>query len=93
MDIEARDDRIPVAASLRVPVVLIGVPDDPAGCTASTSTSRRRRGWPSTSSPTTGHDRIALIGHPADDVERDLNYVRPLLRRGARGGRAARPSV
>src|ERR1700740_1495271 len=31
MDIEARDERVPVAASLPVPVILIGVPDDPAG--------------------------------------------------------------
>ena len=31
MDIEDHDERVPVAASLSVPVVLIGVPDDPAG--------------------------------------------------------------
>ena len=31
MDIEADDARIPVAAALRVPVILIGVPDDSAG--------------------------------------------------------------
>src|SRR5437763_12546231 len=31
MDVQARDERVPVAASLPVPVVLVGVPDDPAG--------------------------------------------------------------
>ena len=31
MDIEAKDERVPVAASLPVPVILIGVPEDPAG--------------------------------------------------------------
>ncbi len=31
MDIEARDPRIPVIAALRVPVILIGVPDDADG--------------------------------------------------------------
>jgi len=30
MDIEAKDERVPVAASLPVPVILIGVPEDPA---------------------------------------------------------------
>ena len=31
MDIEALDERVPIAASLPMPVVLIGVPADPAG--------------------------------------------------------------
>src|SRR5207237_37192 len=31
MDLQAVDERVPVAGSLRVPVVLVGVPDDPQG--------------------------------------------------------------
>jgi DNA-binding LacI/PurR family transcriptional regulator len=79
MDIEAHDERIPVAASLRVPVVLVGVPEDPAGlhCVDLDFPMAARLAVDELAE--TGHDRLAFIGHAADDVERDLNYVRRFM--------------
>ena len=79
MDIEAHDERIPVAASLRVPVVLVGVPEDPAGlhCVDLDFPMAARLAVDELAE--TGHDRLVLVGHAADDVERDLNYVRRFM--------------
>lgn len=80
MDIEASDPRIPVAASLRVPVILIGVPDDTAGLpcvdldfalAARTAVDELAR---------LGHRRITVVGHAPEVVARDINYVRRFQR-------------
>src|SRR4051812_8596691 len=75
MDIEARDERVPVAASLPVPVVLIGVPDDPAGlrCVDLDFAAAARMAVGELAA--TGHDRLVVLGYPAEITERRLNYV------------------
>ena len=82
MDIEARDARIPVAAALAVPVILIGLPADPAGlpCVDLDFDAAGRLAVAHLADD--GHDRIAVIGHPPDIVARDLNFLRR-FRRGA----------
>ncbi len=79
MDIEARDERVPVAASLPVPVILIGVPEDPAGLRCVDLDHRLAAQMAVSELADTGHDRLVFIGYPAELVERDLNYVRRFL--------------
>jgi DNA-binding LacI/PurR family transcriptional regulator len=75
MAVEADDERIPVAASIEVPVVLVGIPDDRAGLycvdvdfaqAARTAVQELAR---------TGHDRVTVIGYPAALTERRINFV------------------
>ncbi|MFI5953396.1 LacI family DNA-binding transcriptional regulator [Cryptosporangium sp. NPDC051539] len=76
MDLHARDDdRLPVAAEVRTPVILIGVPDDPHGlhCVDLDFALAARLAVDELAA--CGHDRLALVGHPAEIVHRDLNYV------------------
>jgi DNA-binding LacI/PurR family transcriptional regulator len=75
MDIEAHDERIPVVSSLRVPVILIGVPNDADGlyCVDVDFTAAARLAVGELVAA--GHDRIAVIGHAPEVVTRDLNYV------------------
>jgi DNA-binding LacI/PurR family transcriptional regulator len=79
MDIEAKDERVPVAASLPVPVILIGVPEDPAGLHCVDLDYRLAAQMAVGELAEAGHDRLVLIGYPAELVERDLNYVRRFL--------------
>ena len=79
MDIEARDERVPVAASLPVPVILIGVPDDPAGLRCVDLDHRLAARMAVDELAVAGHDRLVFIGYPAELVDRDLNYVRRFL--------------
>jgi len=79
MDIEARDERVPVAASLPVPVILIGVPDDPAGLRCVDLDHKLAAKLAVEELVEAGHDRLVFIGYPAQLVERDLNYVRRFL--------------
>jgi DNA-binding LacI/PurR family transcriptional regulator len=76
MDIEAHDERVPVAASLSVPVVLIGVPEDPAGlyCVDLDFAAAARLAVDELAA--TGHDQLAFMGYPAESLHRDLNYIR-----------------
>jgi DNA-binding LacI/PurR family transcriptional regulator len=79
MDIEARDERVPVAASLPVPVILIGVPEDPAGLRCVDLDHRLAARLAVDELAEAGHDRLVFIGYPAELVDRDLNYVRRFL--------------
>jgi DNA-binding LacI/PurR family transcriptional regulator len=83
MDIEAADARIPVAAALPVPVILIGVPDDSAGlhCVDMDFPLAGRLAVDELAA--LGHDRVVLIGHPAEVIERDVNFVRRFQRGAA----------
>ena len=76
MDIEADDPRIPVAAALRVPVILIGAPEDSAGlhCVDVDFAAAGRLAVDELAGA--GHDRVVVIGHAPDVVERDINFVR-----------------
>jgi DNA-binding LacI/PurR family transcriptional regulator len=75
MAVEADDERVPVAAALEVPVVLVGIPDDPAGLycvdldfaqAARTAVQELAR---------TGHDRVTVTGYPAALTKRRINFV------------------
>ena len=85
MDIEAQDARIPVAASLHVPVILIGVPEDSAGLYCVDLDFPLAGRLAVEELARLGHDHAVLIGHTAEVIERDINFVR----RFQRGARAA----
>jgi DNA-binding LacI/PurR family transcriptional regulator len=80
MGIEAVDARIPVAADLGVPVILIGVPDDSAGLHCVDLDFALAGSMAVDELAAVGHDRVVLIGHPAEVIDRDLNYVRRFQR-------------
>ena len=88
MDIEARDARIPVAAGLAVPVILIGLPEDPAGLPCVDLDFELAGRMAVDDLAAGGHDRVALIGHPPEQVARDLNFIRR-FQRGAQAAAAA----
>jgi DNA-binding LacI/PurR family transcriptional regulator len=83
MDIEAEDPRIPVAAALNVPVILIGVPNDSAGLHCVDLDFALAATLAVDELAALGHDRVVLIGHAADAIERDINYVRRFQRGAA----------
>ena len=76
MDIRRIDERVAVGAELRVPIVLIGMPKDTAGlhCVDVDFPMAARLAVDELAA--TGHDRILLIGHPAEAISQDLNFVR-----------------
>jgi DNA-binding LacI/PurR family transcriptional regulator len=76
MDLQAVDERVAVAASVRTPVILIGVPDDSHGLHCVDLDFAQAARMAVDELAATGHDRLALIGHPADIMHRELNYVR-----------------
>ncbi|WP_219414326.1 LacI family DNA-binding transcriptional regulator [Pseudonocardia nigra] len=80
MDIEAEDARIPVAAALGVPVILIGVPDDPAGLPCVDLDFPRAGRMAAAELAAIGHDRVVVIGHSAEVIARDVNFVRRFQR-------------
>ncbi len=85
MGIGADDARIPVAATLSVPVILIGVPDDSAGLHCVDVDFELAGALAVDELAGLGHERVVLIGHPAEVIERDINFVR----RFQRGAEAA----
>lgn len=87
MDIEADDARIPVAAALKVPVILIGVPDDSAGLHCVDMDFALAGTVAVDEIAALGHDRVVLIGHAADVIERDINFVRRFQRGAAAAAR------
>ncbi|WP_063733136.1 LacI family DNA-binding transcriptional regulator [Streptomyces sp. RTd22] len=88
MEVGANDPRIPVAAGLSVPVILIGVPDDPAGlyCVDMDYTMAGRMAVDELAAST--HDRVVMLGYPREVMARDVNFVRRFLR-GAEDSAAA----
>jgi DNA-binding LacI/PurR family transcriptional regulator len=79
LDIQAQDDRIPVAAALPVPVILIGVPQDPAGLHCVDVDFQLAAQLAVDELAATGHDRLVFIGHPGEIIHRDVNYVRRFM--------------
>jgi DNA-binding LacI/PurR family transcriptional regulator len=80
MDIGAADARIPVAASLDVPVILIGVPDDSSGLHSVDVDFEHAGTLAVAELATAGHERVVLLGYAAEVVERDINFVRRFQR-------------
>jgi DNA-binding LacI/PurR family transcriptional regulator len=75
MDIEAHDARIPVAAALPVPVILIGLPAEPLGLPCVDLDFEQAGRLAVEHLAATGHDRIVLLGHPRETVAREVNFV------------------
>ena len=75
MNVQTRDERVPVAAALPVPVVVIGVPEDPQGlhCVDLDFAAAGRMAIEELAA--TGHQRIAIIEHPAEMVDRGLSFI------------------
>jgi DNA-binding LacI/PurR family transcriptional regulator len=88
MDIEAHDARIPVAAALPVPVILIGLPADPLGLPCVDLDFEQAGRLAVEHLAATGHDRIVLLGHPWETVAREVNFV-GRFRRAATAAAAA----
>ena len=80
MDILAQDERVPVAASLPIPVVLVGVPDDPAGLRCVDLDFEAAARMAIDELVATGHDEIIVVGFPAVMMERGINYIGRFLR-------------
>ncbi|MEJ3652300.1 LacI family DNA-binding transcriptional regulator [Actinomycetes bacterium KLBMP 9759] len=79
MDIGAEDARIPVAASLDIPVILIGVPDDSAGlhCVDVDFDAAGRLAVEELVAA--GHEKVVIIGYAPAVIERNVNYVKRFL--------------
>jgi DNA-binding LacI/PurR family transcriptional regulator len=75
MNVQTRDERVPVAAALPVPVVMIGVPEDPQGlhCVDLDFTAAGHLAVEELAA--TGHRRIAIIEHPAEMLARRLSFI------------------
>jgi DNA-binding LacI/PurR family transcriptional regulator len=89
MDILARDERVPVAASLPIPVVLVGVPEDPAALFCVDLDFEAAARIAIDELVGTGHDEAVVVGFPSTMTQRGVNYVGRFLR-AARGHAEAR---
>ncbi|RKS77950.1 DNA-binding LacI/PurR family transcriptional regulator [Motilibacter peucedani] len=90
MDIKVHDERVPVAASLRVPVVLVGIPEDPRGLSCVDLDFAAAARMAVDELADTGHDELVVVGYPPPVIERRVNYAERFLhaaraRAGARG--------
>lgn len=79
MDVEANDERIPVAEALGVPVVLIGVPDEPKDLHCVDVDHALAAQMAVDELVDTGHDQIVLMGYTSEVIARDLNFVRRFI--------------
>ncbi|MFE2422734.1 LacI family DNA-binding transcriptional regulator [Streptomyces hokutonensis] len=75
MDVREQDERVPVGASLPVPVVLVGLPDDPAGlfCVDLDFEAAARMAVDEFVDTPTQHDEIALLGCMAVMMDHPVN--------------------
>lgn len=75
MDVQVEDERVPLAASLSVPVVLIGVPADSSGLQCVDVDFSLAAELAVDEMAAGRHDRILFLGHPAEITRRQLNYI------------------
>ena len=75
MDVLADDERVPVAAALGIPVVLIGLPSDRAGLRCVDLDFARAARMAVEELAATGHDRITVLGYHHEMHRRDLNFI------------------
>jgi len=88
MDIAAHDARLPVAAATRVPVILIGIPEDTWGLPCVDLDFPEAARLAVAELAACGHDRVVVLGYSADEVARDVNYVGRFLRSAAQDAAA-----
>ena len=93
MNVQTHDERVPVAAALPVPVVLIGVPQDPQGlhCVDLDFEAAGRVAIEELAA--TGHRRVAIIEHPAEMLDRKLSFIDRFLDAALRAARERSLSV
>lgn len=84
MEIADHDDRIEVAAGLRVPVVLVGVPEDPMGLPCVDLDFERAAALAVDELALAGVSGVVVLGHPAPVAARGLGYVRRFARAAER---------
>ncbi|MFQ1004301.1 LacI family DNA-binding transcriptional regulator [Modestobacter sp. SSW1-42] len=75
MDIAARDSRLPVAAASRVPVILIGIPEETWGLPCVDLDFPEAARLAVAEIAAAGHDRLVALGYSAGEIARDVNYV------------------
>jgi DNA-binding LacI/PurR family transcriptional regulator len=75
MQVEGEDERIPVVRDLKVPVVLIGIPQDPVGLVCIDADFEMAGRMCVDELAGAGHSDIAVLGWHAAVVERHVNYV------------------
>jgi DNA-binding LacI/PurR family transcriptional regulator len=80
MDIREQDERVPVAAALPIPVVLVGVPDDSAGLYCVDLDFEAAARMAVDELVDTGHDEVVVVGYTAALIERKVNFVGRFLR-------------
>jgi DNA-binding LacI/PurR family transcriptional regulator len=83
MDIRAQDERIPVAASLPIPVVLVGIPNDAKGLYCVDLDFEAAARLAVDELVDTGHDSAVIVGYPERVMASHVNYAERFLR-GAR---------
>lgn len=80
MEVGARDERLAVAAGLGVPVIVIGVPEEPVDLPCVDLDFALGAALAVDELVAAGCTSAALVGYSAMAVERDLNYVGRFIR-------------
>ncbi len=75
MDVQVEDERIPLAASLSVPVVLIGIPADSSSLQCVDVDFELAAKLCVEEMVAAQHDRVLFVGYPAELERRQLNYI------------------
>lgn len=88
MEVEDHDPRIPVAAALRVPVVLIGVPEDPQGLPCLDVDFEMATRLAVEELASAGSERVVVLGRSPETIARRINYVRRVEDSAAAVGRS-----
>jgi DNA-binding LacI/PurR family transcriptional regulator len=84
MDIREQDERVPVAVALPIPVVLVGVPDDPAGLYCVDLDFEAAARLAVDELVDSGHDEAFVLGYPAAVMEKRVNFAGRFLRSACR---------
>ncbi|MGC4175604.1 LacI family DNA-binding transcriptional regulator [Demequina sp.] len=85
MDVAYDDPRIKTLESLRTPAVLIGVPSEDVAITCVDFDFEAAGALAASRLAELGHRKVALLGAPAEVIERHTSYAKRLSRGFARG--------
>jgi len=80
MQVEGDDERLPVARSLKVPVVLIGIPRDPSGLVCIDADFEMAGEQGVRDLAAAGHSVVSVIDWQPEVVNRHVNYVDRFMR-------------
>lgn len=80
MQVSGQDERLPVARTLKVPVVLIGIPRDPSGLVCIDADFELAGQLAVRDLAAAGHATIGVIAWQPEVVERQVNYVDRFVR-------------